>query len=167
MDQVNLRAFMANDRSWLVAQHQTFYARDEGFDASFGALVARILDDFLAGHDPECEAGWIAERSEGLLGSIFCVRQGPDTAKLRLFYLVPEARGLGIGRKMLETCMAFARRKGYRDMQLWTHASHKAACALYQAYGWQLESSKPVHSFGQDLIEQHWRYCFQGSCISE
>ena len=166
MEPVKLRAFSAVDRDWLVEQHQTSYARDDGFDASFGPLVAHILDEFLLNHDPASEAGWIAERNGDRLGSIFCVRQGPHTAKLRLFYLAREARGLGIGRQLLETCMGFAERKGYGDMQLWTHESHRAACALYRAYGWRLESSKPVNSFGQDLIEQHWRYCFQGFCNS-
>jgi GNAT superfamily N-acetyltransferase len=155
-----IRTFARNDRDWLVGQHQRLYARDDGFDDTFGSLVGEIADAFLVDHDPKCEAGWIAETSGLRLGSIFCVRQRPTTAKLRLFLVVPEARGQGLGRRLLETCMGFAKDTGYHDMQLWTHESHEAACALYRAYGWQLDSSKAVHSFGQDLVEQSWRYQF-------
>ena len=160
MNSAHIRAFTANDRDWLVEQHQTLYAHDEGFDESFGLLVGEIADDFLANRDPMAEAGWIAEAGETRLGSIFCVRQGQHTAKLRMFLLVPQARGQGLGRRLLDTCMAFAKSHGYGDMKLWTHESHTAACALYRGYGWRLESSKPVHSFGQDLIEQSWAYRF-------
>ncbi len=157
MSDVQLRPFRADDAPWLVERHATLYARDEGFDDSFGQLVARILDDFIADHDPEREQGWIAERGGTRLGSIFCVSQDDQTAKLRLFLLVPEARGQGAGKRLLRTCMDFARTAGYREMVLWTHESHRAACALYRSFGWQLLDSKPVHSFGVDLVEQSWR----------
>ncbi|WP_227269872.1 GNAT family N-acetyltransferase [Roseobacter weihaiensis] len=160
MEDVTLRPLNRTDRDWLVDQHRIRYAQDEGFDPSFGVLVAEIVDAFLSGHDPEREAAWIAVEGDVRLGSIFCVRQSAECAKLRLFLLVPEARGKGLGRQLLETCMAFAKDHGYLRMQLWTHESHSAACALYKATGWQLESSKPVHSFGQDLVEQSWSYHF-------
>lgn len=156
MTDVTLRAFSPDDIDWLVDQHATLYARDEGFDASFGPLVRGILDAFAANNDPTCERGWIALRGDERLGSIFCVRLDDQTAKLRLFLLVPGARGLGLGRTLLDTCMGFARDAGYRRMQLWTHESHEAACALYRATGWRLVASKPVHSFGVDLVEQSW-----------
>ncbi|AAV95047.1 GNAT family N-acetyltransferase [Ruegeria pomeroyi] len=157
MDTPVLRLFRPDDAPWLVEQHGVHYARAEGFDDSFGPLVARILDDFIADHDPDRERGWIAEADGQRLGSIFCVRLDETTAKLRLFLLVPEARGRGLGRRLLDTCMGFARDKGYTQMQLWTHESHRAACALYAATGWQLTDSKPVHSFGVDLVEQSWK----------
>ncbi len=157
MEQADLRRFEASDTDWLVRRHQELYARDEGFDASFGRLVREILQDFSRDHDPSCERGWIAERDGQRLGSIFCVRQEPGIAKLRLFLLTPEARGQGLGKRLLRDCMGYARETGYREMQLWTHESHRAACALYAAFGWELVDSKPVHSFGQDLIEQSWR----------
>lgn len=160
MESIVLRPLQQTDRDWLVDQHRIRYAQDEGFNASFGELVAEIVDAFLDGHDPEREAAWIAVQGDVRLGSIFCVRQGADCAKLRLFLLVPEARGKGLGRRLLGTCMAFAKDHGYRKMQLWTHESHRAACALYKAAGWQLETSKPVRSFGQDLVEQRWSYHF-------
>ncbi|MCV2891378.1 GNAT family N-acetyltransferase [Ruegeria aquimaris] len=157
MDSVTLRPFRADDTLWLVERHGTLYAEAEGFDDSFAPLVAEILGAFIADHDPTCERGWIAEEAGQRLGSIFCVRLDETTAKLRLFLLVPEARGRGLGRRLLDTCMGFARDKGYTQMQLWTHESHRAACALYAATGWQLTDSKPVHSFGVDLVEQTWK----------
>ncbi|WP_299862942.1 GNAT family N-acetyltransferase [uncultured Roseobacter sp.] len=160
MENVIIRQFTADDRDWLVDQHGRLYAQTEGFDDSFGLLVGDILDAFIAEHDPELERGWIAEEDGTRLGSIFCVRLSETAAKLRLFLLVPQARGKGLGKRLLETCMGFAKDRGYQGMQLWTHESHKAACALYKAHGWQLESTKPVHSFGQDLVEQSWRYRF-------
>lgn len=155
-----IRPFSADDRDWLVAAHSDLYARAEGFNASFWQLVAQIIDGFLAGHDPKREAGWIAEADGEPLGSIFCVAQDGSTAKLRLFLLVPEVRGKGLGKRLLHHCMRFAESRGYAGMQLRTHESHEAACALYRTTGWTLEASKPVHSFGQDLVEQQWRYRF-------
>lgn len=160
MDTVSLRQFRPEDTDWLVEQHGVQYARDEGFDDTFGPLVRDILEAFNADHDPACERGWIAERAGQRLGSIFCVRLDEETAKLRLFLLVPEARGQGAGRMLLERCMGFARDAGYVGMQLWTHESHRAACALYARTGWTLTASEPVHSFGQDLVEQTWVYRF-------
>ncbi|TMV08061.1 GNAT family N-acetyltransferase [Ruegeria sediminis] len=157
MTEPMLRPFRPDDAPWLVERHGTLYARDEGFDHTFAPLVARILDDFVAGHDPDRERGWIAEGSGHRLGSIFCVAATGPTAKLRLFLVDPKARGMGLGKSLLRTCMDFARDAGYRDMELWTHESHRAACALYAAFGWHLTESKPVHSFGVDLVEQSWR----------
>ncbi|GGH29983.1 Ribosomal protein S18 acetylase RimI [Cribrihabitans marinus] len=156
MTTATLRPFRADDAPWLVAQHGALYARDEGFDASFAELVEEILADFAAGHDPVRERGWIAEEAGQRLGSIFCVAQDGQTAKLRLFLLLPCARRRGLGRHMLRTCMGFARAAGYGRMVLWTHESHAAACALYRAAGWRLLDSKPVRSFGVDLVEQSW-----------
>ncbi|MEP2031559.1 MAG: GNAT family N-acetyltransferase [Paracoccaceae bacterium] len=156
MTDINMRPFAAADKAWLVEQHSIRYAMDEGFDATFGPLVDDILTDFLAHHDPDCEAGWVAEKQGQRLGSIFCVRLGEKTAKLRLFFLLPQARGKGLGKRLLATCMEFARSRGYKDMSLWTHESHTAACALYTSQGWACVASKPVHSFGVDLIEQSW-----------
>ncbi|MCV2892951.1 GNAT family N-acetyltransferase [Lentibacter sp. XHP0401] len=156
MSEITLREFHPDDAGWLATQHGILYTRDEGFDASFEILVAEILADFIRNHDPVCERGWIAEQDGVRLGSIFCVRLDGQTAKLRLFLLMPEARGKGLGRRLLSECMSYAKSKGYTRMQLWTHESHKAACALYAKTGWSLVSSKAVHSFGADRIEQSW-----------
>lgn len=151
-----LRDLAIGDAGWLIQQHGELYAADEGFDATFEALVAEILADYIRHRDPTCERAWIAVRGGQRLGSIFCVRQDGETAKLRLFLLVPESRGLGLGKRLLAACIAYARDTGYRRLQLWTHESHTAACALYAAYGFTLTGSKPVRSFGIDLVEQTW-----------
>ncbi len=156
MEHIEIRRFTPADRDWLVEQHDVHYARDEGFDHTFGELVASILDAFLEDHDPDDEAGWIAWDRDQRLGSIFCVRLNDDTAKLRLFLLTPAARGKGLGRRMLETCMGFAKVRGYKRMRLWTHESHRAAGALYKRNGWTLIDSKPVVSFGKPNVEQTW-----------
>ena len=160
MSTANIRHFRSDDTDWLVEQHGLHYARDEGFDDTFGPLVASILAEFNRDHDPVCERGWIAEMDGVRLGSIFCVRLNDDTAKLRLFMLTPDARGQGLGKRLLAQCMGFAENTGYAGMQLWTHESHRAACALYAATGWTLTASEPVHSFGCDLVEQTWIYRF-------
>lgn len=156
MEQIEIRAFAPQDRDWVVAAHAALYAEGEGFDDTFGPLVAGIVDDFVADHDPQVEAGWIAWEGDQRRGSIFCVRLDDRTSKLRLFLLTPDARGKGMGRRMLATCMGFARQSGYAQMKLWTHESHRAAGALYAKTGWTLMSSEPVVSFGQALVEQHW-----------
>ncbi|WP_353471364.1 GNAT family N-acetyltransferase [Salipiger sp. H15] len=154
---LELRLYEAADRDWLVRQHAELYARDEGFDDTFGALVEQILRGFEAGHDPARERGWIVWDGEARLGSIFCVDAGGEQlAKLRLFLLLPEARGRGLGQRLLDTCLGFARDVGYTKMTLWTHESHRAACALYAKNGFSLVSSVPVTSFGVALVEQHW-----------
>lgn len=157
MDQIEIRKFDETDRDWVIDQHGDHYAQVEGFDASFKVLVAQILDDFIENHDPNTKAGWIAWQGAERLGSIFCVGIDAQTAKLRLFLLTPESRGRGLGGQMLNHCMGFARENGYRQMKLWTHESHRAAGALYAKTGWELTSSKPVVSFGQALVEQHWQ----------
>ena len=157
---VEIRAYQPEDRDWLVERHGTLYVEAEGFDATFGPLVGSILDAFARKHDPTCEAGWIAEQAGLRLGSIFCVRHSDTRAKLRLFLLVPEARGKGLGHRLLQVCMGFAQETGYAGMTLWTHESHAAACALYRATGWRLTRSEPVHSFGVDLIEQTYEIDF-------
>lgn len=154
--EITLRPVLDSDHRWIVTCHQSHYSQAEGFDDSFGMLVDDILCDFFANHDPDCEAGWIAEHGGSPLGCIFCVRHDERTAKLRLFYVDASARGFGVGRRLLGTCLRFARDRGYDGMVLWTHESHRAACALYANTGWRLMRSEPVHSFGVDLVEQSW-----------
>lgn len=152
----SIRSFTNNDAAWLVQTHGALYSHEEGFDASFEALVASIVEEFLAQHDPDTERGWIAEANGQRLGSIFCVKLDNTTAKLRLFQLLPEARGMGLGRRLHDTCLNFAREVGYSRMKLWTHESHRAAGALYAKNGWQLMESTPKRSFGVDVVEQFW-----------
>ncbi len=153
---VSLRGLEPGDGGWVIAQHGAVFADEEGYDASYEALVARVVADFLEAHDPHDEAGWIAMRGAEKVGCIFCIRQDFETAKLRLFLTVPEARHQGVGKSLLAACMDFARAKGYRRMVLWTHASHRAAGELYARTGWRLVSRIPGHQFGRDVEDQEW-----------
>lgn len=161
---ITLRQFRPDDADWVTRNHAELYAREEGFDDTFGPLVAGILADFIATHHPARERGWIAEEHGQRLGCIFCVRPeaevapdvAPQVAKLRLFLVHPEARGKGLGHHLLTTCLGFARDTGATRMTLWTHESHRAACALYARHGFTCTRAKPVHSFGVDLVEQAW-----------
>lgn len=156
---VALHLFVPDDLDWLVERHGTLYAREEGFDEEFPRLVRAIASDFLSRSDPERERGWIAHDMSGRLGSIFCVDAGEDTgttAKLRLFLLEPKARGTGLAQQMMDTCLGFARHAGYRQMRLWTHESHVAACRLYQRNGFACIESTPARSFGQEVVSQIW-----------
>lgn len=161
MADFQIRAYTPHDAAWVHRAHARHYRDVDGFDDSFGKLVASILRDFDAGHDPAREAGWIAMDDTGApVGCIFCVALNRETAKLRMFLVTDAARGSGVGFRLLQTCMGFARETGYAGMALWTHESHKAACALYRRNGWQLVHSKPVRAFGQDLVEQEWNFRF-------
>ncbi|MGP6086520.1 GNAT family N-acetyltransferase [Antarctobacter jejuensis] len=153
---IDLKDLGPGDVDWLVEMHGWLYARDEGFDESFPALVREILETFAVEQDPSCERAFIAWEGDQRLGSIFCVRADAETAKLRLFLLMPQARGKGLGKRLLTECMGFARACGYRRMVLWTHESHRAACALYEKSGWRLVRTEPAHSFGVDVVEQGW-----------
>jgi GNAT superfamily N-acetyltransferase len=157
MTAISIRPFEETDAEWVVDRHATLYAQAEGFDGTFGPLVAGIVADYVDHADPVREKAWIAEQDGARVGSIFCCHgKNRETAKLRLFLIVPEARGQGLGHRLLDTCMAFAKTAGYRRMELWTHESHRAACTLYQKFGWRLTEARPVRSFGVDLIEQAW-----------
>ncbi|MCA0961900.1 GNAT family N-acetyltransferase [Salipiger bermudensis] len=151
-----ITVYTAADHDWLVEAHGRLYAAENGFDASFPIVVDAALQNFETSHDPSCERGWVLRDGARRLGSIFCVREETSTARLRLFLLEPEMRGRGQGRRLLETCMGFARGHGYRRTVLATHESHRAACALYARTGFACTRSTPVRSYGQDLVEQVW-----------
>jgi len=154
---VTFRDLDPGDAGWLIERHAVLYTRDEGFDATFEALVAEILAAYIRRHDPATERAFIAVEDGRRLGSVFCVQSGePGVAKLRLFLLIPEARGRGLGQRLLDACLGFAREAGYDRLRLWTHESHEAACALYARNGFELIASCPVRSFGVDLVEQTW-----------
>ncbi len=145
------------DAGWLIQRHGELYAEAEGFDATFEPLVADILVDFMRNRDPSLERAWIARRGGERLGSIFCVKSDEaQVAKLRLFLIEPQARGTGLGQRLLDLCKDHARDHGFRKLRLWTHESHKAACALYSKNGFRCTTSEPVHSFGVNLVEQTW-----------
>ncbi len=156
-NEVVFREFAARDLDWLVELHDRLYREDEGFDDTFGSTVSSVLKEFLHHHDPCLDRGWVALGGEARIGSIFCVNGGDEgIAKLRLFLLIREARGQGLGYTMLQYALAFARSAGYRRVQVSTYSSHRAACALYARSGFLRTRSIHARAFGRDLVEERW-----------
>ena len=151
-----LRDPAPGDIGWVVQQHGEIYAREYGWDSSFEALVAQIAGEFLLKFQPEWERCWIAELHGERMGSIFVVRKSASVAQLRLLILSPAARGLGLGGKLVDECIAFARRKGYKKMVLWTNSDLVAARAIYAKRGFQLVKSEPHESYGKQLVGETW-----------
>lgn len=161
-----LRAPLPGDLGWVIRAHGAVYADEYQWDASFEALVARIVADYAEHHDPRREAVWIAEVDGEPAGCVFCVRKSDSTAQLRLLLVDPAARGLGIGDRLVAECISFARRAGYAELVLWTNDVLAAAHRVYQKAGFELVSSERHHSFGHDLVGQTWRLRWPGH-ISE
>ncbi len=139
-----------------MARHGALYAEEYGFDARFEALVARVAGAFLAAHDPARERCWIAEHDGVNVGSVFLVRNSDQEAKLRLLLVEPAARGLGIGRRLVDECLGFARAAGYRRVTLWTNEVLVAARAIYQQAGFRLVASAPHRDFGPPMVGEDW-----------
>jgi GNAT superfamily N-acetyltransferase len=144
------------DLGWTVMAHGELYAREFGWDADFEALVARIVADYAAGHDPQREAAWIAELEGDRVGCVFCVREDETTAKLRILLVDPSARGHRLGSRLVDICLEFARVAGYRRITLWTNDVLVSARRIYEAAGFELVASEQHHSFGHDLVGQNW-----------
>ena len=142
------------DLGWMVMAHGETYATEFGWDTTFEALVARIVADFAAKHDPDREAGWIAEVDGRRAGCVLCVRHDDTTAQLRILLVDPAARGHRLGGLLVDECVAFARRAGYRRMRLWTNDPLAAARHVYTQRGFALVAEEPHHSFGTDLVGQ-------------
>lgn len=144
----------AGDLGWVVMAHGEVYAAQFGWDATFEALVARIVADYAASHDPEREAAWIAEVDGTRVGCIFCVAADSTTARLRILLVHPDGRGRNLGRRLVETCIEFARNCGYARLQLWTNDPLTTARHLYLDAGFKLTAEAPHASFGVALVGQ-------------
>ena len=152
-----LRDPAPGDYGWVVQRHGALYAAEYGFDATFEALVARVIADYANDHDPERERAWIAEASGRPVGCIFSMRRDERTAQLRCLLVEPSARGMGVGQALVDACVAFARSAGYGRMVLWTNDVLVDARRLYERAGFALTKSTPHDSFGrQDLVGEDW-----------
>lgn len=151
-----LRHHEAGDMGWVIHQHGLLYDREYGWDESFEALVAQICADFINNYDPQKERCWIAEMQTEQVGSIFCVKVSEDLAKLRLLLVVPKARGLGLGTRLVKECIRFAKRSGYKKLTLWTNDVLVEARKIYERNGFKLVAEEQHHSFGHDLVGQNW-----------
>jgi DNA-binding MarR family transcriptional regulator/GNAT superfamily N-acetyltransferase len=154
--QITLRAQRPGDMGWVVQRHGALYAAEYGWDQSFEALAAEIAAKFVRHYDPARERCWIAEADGEAVGCVFLVRQTDLTAKLRLLLVEPRARGLGVGRRLVRECVAFARSKGYRKVVLWTQATLVAARAIYESEGFVLKRTEKHASFGARLTGEYW-----------
>lgn len=149
-----LRAPGPGDFGWVVQRHGALYAAEYGFDAEFEALVARLVADFAESGRGEA---WIAEVDGEPAGCVLCVSEDDKTARLRLLLVEPWARGLGIGGRLVEECVRYARRSGHEELVLWTNDVLLAARRIYKRAGFELVEAEPHHSFGRDLVGETWR----------
>ena len=144
------------DLGWVVMAHGEIYAREFGWDRSFEVLVAGIVAGYASHHDPARESAWIAEQDDRRVGCVFCVAGENDNATLRILLVDPTARGRGLGGRLVDECVAFARSAGYAKLDLWTNDPLPAARQVYLSRGFRLIASEPHHSFGADLLGQSY-----------
>ena len=151
-----LRPPEPGDLGWVVQRHGALYAREYGYDETFEALVAEIVSKFVQSFVSKKERAWIAEREGENVGSVFLVRDTDEVAKLRLLLVEPKARGLGIGKRLVDECLRFARQRGYKKIKLWTQDELQAARRIYENAGFRIVQREPHRSFGHDLVGEIW-----------
>lgn len=154
---VTLRPHQAGDMGWIVEQHALLYGREYGWDSGIEAVTARVCAEFLERRDPTRERCWVAVQDEDRLGSVFLIKETDEVARLRLLLLTPVARRQGLGRKLVEECIAFARAAGYREIVLWTHKVLTMARKIYAAAGFCLEETWIHEEFGRPEESETWR----------
>jgi GNAT superfamily N-acetyltransferase len=153
---VILRPLGPGDIDWVIRRHGALYAQEYRWDATFEALVAEVAAQFVENFDAKRERCWIAERNSAPVGSVFLVKYTDQVAKLRLLLVEPEARGHGIGARLVAECVQFARLCGYLKITLWTQSILTDARKLYQNAGFRLVKHEPQHAFGADLVSETW-----------
>ncbi|HEV8359993.1 MAG TPA: helix-turn-helix domain-containing GNAT family N-acetyltransferase [Candidatus Thermoplasmatota archaeon] len=151
-----LREPRPGDLGWVVHRHGALYAQEHGYDDHFEALVTDVVAKFARHHDPARERGWIAERDGAIVGSVFLVQKSTQVAQLRLLLVEPSARGRGLGTRLVDECVRFARKAGYRKIVLYTHDTLHAARHVYQRAGFELLEEEPETTFGPKLMGQTW-----------
>lgn len=151
-----LREFRPGDVGWIVSRQAVLYATEYGFDGSYEALAAEIGAHFIRHYDPGRERGWIAEKDGMSVGGVLIAKASEEVAKLRLLHVEPDARGLGIGKRLVQECIRFTREMQYQKITLWTQSILLAARHIYKEAGFRLVDEKPHHSFGRDLVGETW-----------
>jgi N-acetylglutamate synthase-like GNAT family acetyltransferase len=141
---------------WVVQSNGSLYAKEYGWDETYEALVAQIVADFVKNYDSKKEVCWIAEKDGENIGCVFLVKESNQVARLRLLIVDPKARGLGVGKRLVDECTRFARQAGYKKIVLWTNSVLLAARGIYEKAGYKLVKSEKHHSFGHDLIGETW-----------
>ena len=154
--EIKLRQPKPGDLGWVVARHAELYAQEYGWAENFEGICAQIVADFVGKYDPQRERCWIAEMDGQNVGCVFLVKDTETVARLRLLLVDPAARGRGLGTKLTDECVRFARACGYRGITLWTHSVLTAARLIYERAGFRLTSSEKRKSFGQDVVSEYW-----------
>ena len=151
-----LRPPKPGDYGWIVAAHGDLYAREYGWNEEIEMLAAEIVAGFMKNFDPKYDRCWIAERQGSPVGCVFVAKESQTVAKLRLLLVTSRARGFGIGSRLIDECVRFAKQAGYQKLTLWTQSNLKDARKLYEKAGFQLVHEQAHHSFGHDLVGEHW-----------
>jgi DNA-binding MarR family transcriptional regulator/GNAT superfamily N-acetyltransferase len=155
-DEITLRDLRPGDVGWITHRQAILYHEEYGWDMTYEALIAEIMGKFVRTFDPRYEKVWVAERDGEIVGSVFCVRRSRTVAQLRLLYVEPSIRGAGLGSRLVDECIAFARQAGYKRMMLWTNSVLHAARRIYERAGFELVESERHPLFGKMLTSQTW-----------